>query len=63
LRRGALRRSPALAVGFDGDTHFLLVEIAADALHFQAVSRTGRTVDSGTIARDPDDRKPPALRR
>jgi len=63
LRRGALRRSPSLAVGFDGDTHFLLIEIAGDALHFQAISRTGHTVDSGTIARDPEKRKPPALRQ
>ncbi len=52
LRRGDLRRpSPYTAAGFDADNHFLLVEIAGDRLSFEAVSRTGATVDSGTIDR------------
>ena len=34
--------------------HFMLVEIAGDELHFQVISDTGRTVDSGVIRRPPD---------
>jgi predicted phosphodiesterase len=52
LRRGNLRKSTGLtAVGYDQDQSFILVEIAGDALHFQAISRTGKTVDSGVIQR------------
>ena len=51
LRRGDIRRTGLTAAGFDRDYHFMLVEIAGDDLHFQAVSRTGAVVDSGTIAR------------
>lgn len=51
LRKGDLRRSETTAAGFDQDQAFMLVEIAADDLHFQAVSRTGATVDSGRIRR------------
>lgn len=51
LRRGDLRSDPETAKGFDTDQHFLLMEIAGDDLFFQAVSRTGKTVDSGTFRR------------
>lgn len=52
LRRGDLRRPSALtAAGFDTDRHFMLVEIDGDRLHFEAVARTGETVDSGVIER------------
>ena len=51
LRAGDIRRSPLTAVGFDRDRTFMLVEIAGDALHFQTISRTGATVDSGVIRR------------
>jgi hypothetical protein len=37
--------------GFDQDRHFMLIEIAGDQLYFQAISRTGRTIDAGTIYR------------
>ena len=50
-RKGDLKKSPLTAVGFDQDFHFMLVEIDGDEMHFQAISRTGRTVDSGTVAR------------
>jgi 3',5'-cyclic AMP phosphodiesterase CpdA len=33
--------------GFDDDRHFMLMEISGDDLYFQAISRMGRTVDSG----------------
>lgn len=52
LRRGDLRRpSPDTAAGFDSDHHFLLVEIEGDRLAFEAIARTGATVDSGVIER------------
>lgn len=51
LRAGDLRKSPVTAVGFDRDRSFMLVEIAGDELHFQTISRTGATVDSGVIRR------------
>jgi hypothetical protein len=52
VRVGDLRRDPEVARGFDADLHFLLVEITRDALHFQAISRTGETVDAGVVRRD-----------
>jgi hypothetical protein len=51
LRKGDLRPSPATAAGFDQDQAFMAVEIAADRLYFQAISRTGQTVDAGELAR------------
>jgi hypothetical protein len=51
LREGDIRRSPILARGFDTDYHFVLMEITGDELYFQAISRTGQTVDAGIISR------------
>ena len=51
LRRGNVRRTYWTAKSFDTDHHFMAVEIAGDKLHFQAVSKTGETVDSGVIVR------------
>lgn len=51
LRAGNLRKTDLTAVGYDKDRSFLLVEISGDDLYFQAISRTGVTVDSGTIRR------------
>ena len=52
LRRGDLdKRSDLTAKGFDTDYHFMLIEIAGAEMHFQAISRTGQTVDSGVIRR------------
>jgi hypothetical protein len=51
LRKGDARRSAMNAKSFDTDMSFMLVEIAADQLAFQTISRTGATVDSGTIQR------------
>jgi hypothetical protein len=52
LRKGDLRRpSQYTAAGFDQDYHFMLFEIDGDEMHFQAISRTGATVDSGTLKR------------
>jgi len=53
LRPGDTRPSPTTAAYFDRDQVFSLVEIDGDDLFFQAISRTGRTVDAGVIHRQP----------
>jgi predicted phosphodiesterase len=50
LRRGDLRKSDITAVGYDQDQSFMIVEIADKELTFQAITRTGQTVDKGVIA-------------
>jgi len=52
LRRGDIVRSEYKAAGFDQDQSFMLVEIAGSDLFFQTISRTGLTVDSGSIHRN-----------
>jgi hypothetical protein len=49
LRSGDLRQSDQTAAGYDRDRSFLIVEIAGQTMSFQAISRTGQTVDAGTI--------------
>ena len=49
LRQG----SDIMAAGFDTDRTFMLVEISGDKLYFQTISRTGQTVDSGVLQRQP----------
>ena len=51
LRRGDIRPSSVDARGFDRDYHFMLMEISGDELYFQAISRTGETIDAGVITR------------
>jgi len=51
LRAGNLRTTDLTAAGYDKDRSFLTVEISGDDLYFQAISRTGLTVDSGTFRR------------
>lgn len=51
LRKGDLRTSALTAKGFDTDYHFMIVEISGDELYFQAVSRSGATIDSGVVQR------------
>jgi hypothetical protein len=51
LRSGDIVVGGLTAKGFDSDRSFLLVEIEGDLMHFQAISRAGRVVDSGTITR------------
>jgi 3',5'-cyclic AMP phosphodiesterase CpdA len=53
LRKGDVHPSAMTAAYFDQDQSFMLVEISGDELFFQAISRTGATVDSGTIHRQP----------
>jgi predicted phosphodiesterase len=49
LRRGDGRPTRAIARSFDRDFHFMLVEIAGDALYFQTITRRGVTVDLGVL--------------
>ncbi|MEJ7623385.1 MAG: metallophosphoesterase [Pyrinomonadaceae bacterium] len=50
LRAGDVKdNSPMTAKAFDTDLSFMLVEIVKDTMHFQVISRSGATVDSGTI--------------
>ena len=51
LRRGNMRPTAQTAAYFDQDQHFMLIEIDGSMLHFQAISRTGRIVDSGAFPR------------
>jgi predicted phosphodiesterase len=51
LRAGDIRVGPLTAKGFDTDRSYVLVEIEGDRMHFQALSRLGKIVDSGTITR------------
>ena len=51
LRKGDLRATDMTAKGFDRDYEFMVVEIAGDDLYFQAISRTGETIDSGVVHR------------
>jgi predicted phosphodiesterase len=56
LRRGDARTGGLVERAFDRDFHFMLVEISPNALHFQAISRTGETIDAGTVTRLPSVR-------
>lgn len=53
LRPGDIRKTAMTAVGFDTDNSYMLVEIAGDIMHFQALSRLGRRVDAGSYTRQP----------
>jgi predicted phosphodiesterase len=54
LRQG----SDIMAAGFDTDRTFMLVEIAGDKLYFQTIARSGQTVDSGVLQRQPKPTAP-----
>ena len=45
------KRSALTAKGFDTEQAFLAVEISGDTMSFNAISRGGRVVDSGTVLR------------
>ena len=51
LRKGNVRPSEMTAAAFDQDRSFMLVDIAGEAMTFEAISRTGKIVDSGVIQR------------
>ena len=45
------KNSNITAKGFDTDQAFMAVEISGDTMYFNAISRLGKVVDSGTIER------------
>ena len=50
LREGDVKESsPLTAKYYDTDMSFMLAEIVKGELHFQVISRTGETVDSGVL--------------
>jgi hypothetical protein len=50
LRQGDVKEgSPLTAKAYDRDMSFMLIEINDQEMHFQVVSRTGETVDSGIV--------------
>jgi hypothetical protein len=51
LRIHGLKPSSDTDKGFDTDRSFMMMEISGDELFYQAVSRTGETIDSGVIER------------
>jgi hypothetical protein len=58
LRRGDATAASYVARSFDTDYHFMLIEIEDEALHFQAISRTGETIDAGTLYQNRRDARP-----
>lgn len=52
LRKRNVLKTKLTAKAFDTDNSYLLMEIAGDRLHFQAISRAGDTIDRGTFDRD-----------
>jgi hypothetical protein len=59
LRPGDVKKgSPLTEKAFDTDMSFMLIEVAGDELHFQVISRTGQTVDSGVLTRQQQKAKP-----
>ncbi len=50
LRKGNIRTSDITVTGFDRDRSFMILEIVGDRMHFQTVSRTGLTIDSGEVS-------------
>lgn len=51
LRPGDVRATKLTEKAYDQDLNFMLVEVVGEELHFQAISRTGMTIDAGVISR------------
>ena len=52
LRTGDVKETSSLTEkSYDRDLHFMLFEVAGDQMYFQAIARTGETIDSGVIMR------------
>lgn len=52
LRKGDIKKaSPLTDKAYDLDLHFMLFEVVDDQMYFQAISRTGETIDTGVLAR------------
>lgn len=53
LRSGDIQKTPLTAKGFDTEQSFMVVEIDGDVMRFQTISKHGKVVDSGEVARQP----------
>ena len=52
LRTGDIDRDSGITEkSYDRDLHFMLFEVVGDEMYFQAISRTGETIDAGVIKR------------
>jgi len=49
LRQGDLTKTDMTAFGFDTDNAFFVAEIVDNTMYFNAISRTGKVIDFGTI--------------
>ena len=56
LRAGDAKPSPSIARSYDQDYHFMLAEISDEGFFFQAINRTGVTVDAGSLRRPTADK-------
>jgi hypothetical protein len=55
LREGDVRPSNVIAIGYDKDFHFMLVEIADRGFYWQAINRKGETIDAGSLRAATED--------
>jgi predicted phosphodiesterase len=60
LRENDTHPGTLTLVGYATDRSFMLVEVAGDQMFFQAISRTGETVDKGVLTRHLGPGTPPA---
>jgi 3',5'-cyclic AMP phosphodiesterase CpdA len=51
LREGNITQTELTAKGFDSGYTFMVVEIVGDDMYYQALTDTGKTVDSGMVHR------------
>lgn len=51
LRPGNVKSTNLTEKAFDQDQHFMLIEVINDQMHFQVISRVGKTIDAGIITR------------
>jgi hypothetical protein len=51
VRTGDITPSPMTAASSDQEQSFMVVEIDGDTLYFEAISRTGKRLDSDVIHR------------
>jgi predicted MPP superfamily phosphohydrolase len=56
LRRGDINRTNLTAFGYDEGFTFMLVEVAGEEMFFQTITAQGKTIDSGTVRKGPDNR-------
>jgi predicted phosphodiesterase len=51
LREDGVKRTNMTEKSFAQDLHFMLIEIVENQMHFQVISRSGTTIDSGILPR------------